>query len=186
MSGELLGEDLTLTSSSVSWDNLPRMSVTVISGFDVLSRAMASGTALLIAGSPYCSKCSIARNAMPFPRSSPMATKAIPSTDTPWCASPSFLYCSLSLSMCSPQAAKNCCTFNTFPLPQYAHISSTVCAYLATFGFSTLTISTVASTAACFRKNSRPRPRKANRPNGWSKSASGRVMSALQIACAHS
>mmetsp|Transcript_43703 Transcript_43703/g.83414 ORF Transcript_43703/g.83414 Transcript_43703/m.83414 type:complete len:273 (+) Transcript_43703:1116-1934(+) len=87
--------------------------------------------------------------------------------------------------MCSLHAERNCCTFRTLPEPQYAHDSSTSCAYMATFGFSVLMISTVASTAACFFRKSSPRPRKASRPSGFSRSASGRANSAWHMASVH-
>mmetsp|Transcript_53847 Transcript_53847/g.109754 ORF Transcript_53847/g.109754 Transcript_53847/m.109754 type:complete len:267 (-) Transcript_53847:1268-2068(-) len=142
------------TSASPSCDSLLSMSITVGFGFDMCRSPTASGTTRLKFTSPYWSMCSKLRADMSAPISSPIATSAMPSSATAWWL--------LFSSKCSAQTPSSFCTFITFPLPAYAHVSTVKLQYCPIWPGIALSASIVTSAVSCRPRKSRPSPRHAN------------------------
>mmetsp|Transcript_46502 Transcript_46502/g.109289 ORF Transcript_46502/g.109289 Transcript_46502/m.109289 type:complete len:267 (+) Transcript_46502:828-1628(+) len=143
------------TSASPSCESLLSMSMTVGFGFDMCSIPTASGTTLRRLTSPYWSMCSKERADMSAPISSPIATSAIPSAATAWCE--------LFSSRCSAHTPSSFCTFITFPLPAYAHVSTVNAQYCPICPGIAEMASMVTSAVSCSPRNSSPSPRQAKR-----------------------
>mmetsp|Transcript_13716 Transcript_13716/g.33659 ORF Transcript_13716/g.33659 Transcript_13716/m.33659 type:complete len:223 (-) Transcript_13716:1334-2002(-) len=99
--------------------------------------------------------CSKERADISAPISSPCAMSAMPSSATAWWL--------LFSSRCSAQTPKSFCTFITFPLPAYAHVSTVKEQYCPICPGTALSASIVTSAASCSPRKSSPRPRHAKR-----------------------